>query len=428
MTFIDGRCRMATKDSVMKYRTIPLMFNLVFAAALAATVASAQEEQGSLAAAVTSGKTHLDLRYRFEHVEQDNFVNDANASTLRFRLNYATGSWQGWSGFGEFDYIGELFFRDFNSGGGTSPNRTQYPIVADPAGADLNQFYLDYQASDAARLRFGRQRINLDNQRFIGGVGWRQNEQTYDGVSLKLDSLPNTELTYTYVAQVNRIFGERSTLAKDKQNTHLLNAKIKLSDSWSLSPYVYYIDSDDTPAFSTTTFGARIVGTIPVGDNSIALVGEYASQSDAANDPVNFRASYIFIDAAWTMKNGLSLGIAYESLGGDDNVAGASFRTPLATLHAFQGWADQFLTTPNAGVNDWFGTVRYSYAKWNMQATYHDLSAQSGSADWGTELDLSVGRKLGERYSVLFKGAFFSASNTAFVDVNKYWVMLSAGF
>ncbi|MDH4048751.1 MAG: alginate export family protein [Gammaproteobacteria bacterium] len=412
----------------MKVKTVPVMCVLALTGALAAAAAGAQEEEKGLADALTSGKAQLNLRYRFEHVDQENFADDANASTLRFRLNYATGNWRHWSGFAEFDYIGEVFIDDFNSGAGTSPERVQYPVVADPEGADLNQLYFDYAASEAIRLRLGRQRILLDNHRFVGNVGWRQNEQTYDAVNLNLKNLPNTELSYSYVSQVNRIFGERSPSGKDDQNTHLLNAKISLPDGWSLFPYVYYIDSDDTPAFSTATFGARLAGKIPAGEGSIALVAEYATQSDAANGPVDFRANYAHFDAAWAMKNGLSFGIGYESLGGDENVAGASFRTPLATLHAFQGWADQFLSTPDAGVEDLYGTIMYSYAKWNMQLTYHDLSAQAGSADWGKEFDLSFGRKLSDRYGVLLKGAFFDADSTSFVDVNKYWIMLTADF
>jgi hypothetical protein len=412
----------------MSQRRISLILGFLACSAAWGVGASAQDEPQGIADALTTGKAHVNLRYRYEHVDQDGFSDNADASTLRFRLNYATGSWRQWSGFGEFDYIGELFFDDFNSGAGTSPDRTQYPVVADPEGADLNQLYLDYQPGEKARLRFGRQRINLDNQRFVGGVGWRQNEQTYDGFNLDLRNLPKTVLGYTYVAQVNRIYGERSTSGKDDQNTHLLNAKIALSDMWSLTPYAYYIDSDDTPAFSTTTVGGRATGKVAVGGGSIELAAEYATQSEAADAPVDFSADFYLIDAMWVMKNGLSLGIAFESLGGDETVAGAAFRTPLATLHLFQGWADQFLATPDAGINDVYATIKYAVAKWNLQATWHDFSAQSGSASWGTELDFLAVRALGDRYSLQLKGALFDADSSSYVDVSKYWLMLSADF
>ena len=135
--------------------------------------ALAEDDAKSLTEAVVAGDANLNFRYRYELVDQDGFDENANASTLRIRLNYLTGGWKNWSGFVEMDYVGEVIVNDFNSGAGTSSdNRDQYPVVADPKGTDLNQLYLDYKASDEATLRFGRQRILLDNQRFVGGVGW----------------------------------------------------------------------------------------------------------------------------------------------------------------------------------------------------------------------------------------------------------------
>jgi hypothetical protein len=187
------------------------------------------------------------------------------------------------------------------------------------------------------------------------------------------------------------------------------------------------IDNKDAAAFSTTTFGARLTGNIPVGDSKLNLVAELATQSDAANNPVSYDAEYFHVAATWPVNKSLTLGAAFESLGGDQNVAGASFRTPLATLHAFQGWADKFLATPGAGVDDFFVTAKYKYGVWNFTGVYHDFSAESGSADWGTELDLSVGRKISDRYGLLFKAAFYDADQHA-TDTNKFWIMFTGNY
>ncbi|MFQ6005356.1 MAG: alginate export family protein [Woeseia sp.] len=389
-------------------------------------IASAQEY--SLEQALTSGKAQVALRYRYEHVDQDNLLEDANASTLRIRLNYETGDWDGWSAFAEFDHIAEVFLNDFNSGAGTSPGRTQFSTVADPRGSDLNQLYLQYRPLADWQLRLGRQRILLDNHRFVGNVGWRQNPQTYDGLGLTVSSLANTELFYGYVENVNRIFGDKVAAGDHSVNTHLLHAKVKLSDTWSVTPYVYYIDNEDVVAFSTSTYGARLIGNIASGDSSINIVAEFASQSDAADNPVNYGADYANLSVLWSGTNGLELGAAYESLGGDPLSAGMAFRTPLATLHAFQGWADQFLSTPDAGVDDIYLIVKYRVASWNLQAVYHDYSAEAASDDFGTELDVSAGRKLGDRYGLLLKAALFNADSatTSFIDTDKFWVMLTA--
>ena len=157
---------------------------LLSAATLLISSATVAVADGSttLGEALTSGKAGVNVRARYEHVDQENIAEKADALTARLRLHYKTGSWSGLTGFVEFDYVGHLL-SDFNSGGGTSPGKGQFPVVADPKGADLNQLYFDYGFSEDSKLRFGRQRILLDNQRFVGGVGWRQNEQTYDGLT-----------------------------------------------------------------------------------------------------------------------------------------------------------------------------------------------------------------------------------------------------
>ena len=349
------------------------------------------------------------------------------ASTLRLRLNYATGSWNGWTAFAEFDYVGELIFRDFNSLGGSSPDRDRYPVVADPKGPDLNQLVLRYAPSDDATVWFGRNRIVLDNHRFVGDVGWRQNVQTFDGVGVDYTGWSNVRLSYTYVTAVRRIFGDDVPAGRHDTDNHLLNVNIRLSDDWIVIPYFYYIDNHDAASFSTSTFGARLTGDLAIGDGALNVVAELATQSDAANNPVSYDAEYFHASAFWVQRNGFSLGVDFESLGGDQALAGAAFRTPLATLHPFQGWADKFLTTPGAGVNDFYVTVRFPLEKWKFTGVYHDFSAESGSADWGTELDLLATRSLGDRYGVTLKAAFYDANQHA-TDTNKYWIMFTAAY
>ncbi|MBU2676572.1 MAG: alginate export family protein [Gammaproteobacteria bacterium] len=397
-------------------------------ALLVAAPFAAAEQSDTLADAIKSGKAGVSVRARYENVDQDGVSEKADALTARLRLNYKTGSWNGWSAFAEYDHVLQLL-SDYNSGAGTSPDKGQYPVVADPKGSDLNQLYIDYRVDDASKLRLGRQRILLDNQRFVGGVGWRQNEQTYDGLTFTTTAIQNTTLQYSYIGYVRRIFGQTVAAGKNNVDTHLLNAKVALNDSWSLTPYYYRIDNQDVPAFSTATAGARLTGGFDAGDNGkFKLAIELATQSDIANNPVSYDAEYALVDASWAMKTGLTLGLAYESLGGDANTPGASFRTPLATLHAFQGWADKFLATPGQGINDLFATVKFKAGKWNLTGVYHDFSSEAGSGDYGTEFDLAAGTKLGENCGLLFKGAFFSADTSPYTDTNKIWIMFTANY
>lgn len=396
---------------------------LIFGACLATTLTHAEDDR--LTAAIVSGNANFDLRYRYEFVDQGNIADDANASTLLMRLNYETADWNGWSGFVEFDQVVEVLLDDFNSGAGTSSSdRDRYPVVADPNGSDLNELYLQYVPSKEWRLRLGRQRIVLDDERFVGGVVWRQNEQTYDGASVVYTGFDRTTIFYSYVGNANRIFGSGVDAGDHEQDTHLLNVSVGLDEDWRVIGYAYLIDNDDAPAFSTNTFGFRVNGKLALGEQSIGLLGEVATQSDAGNAPANFDTTYFRLQALWSIGD-FTIGPGIESLGSDN---GQGFRTPLATLHAFNGWADQFLATPAAGLQDLYLRAGYRYAGWNLQAIYHDFSAEMGGEDFGGELDLLATRKLGDRYDLMLKFASFDADSAAFNDATKFWVMLSAHF
>ena len=414
----------------MKRRNQTLAISLLALLAPFSGLAAGEEDAGSFAKAMISGKAGISGRYRYEHVDQDNALKNASASTLRLRLNYRTGQWRGWSGFAEFDHVFHVLVDDFNSGAGTSPSRGEYSVVADPKGSDLNQLYVDLDPDDDWKYRLGRQRILLDNQRFVGGVGWRQNEQTYDAVTLNTTAIANTTLAYSYVNRVRRIFGQTVPAGKERLDGHLFNARITLNDAVSLTPYLYSLDYDDATASSSLSFGARGLGSHPFGSGKFNWLAEYARQSDTGDNPLSYDADYWHLNAAYAAGNDMTLGIGYEVLGADTS-AGVGFSTPLATLHAFNGWADQFLSTPGAGLEDLYVSFAFKVASWNLTVVYHDFSSDTGSFDYGDEIDVSGALKLSERYSLLLKAALFSADSSsplANVDTNKFWVMLTASY
>jgi hypothetical protein len=375
--------------------------------------------------AFTGGKGQAKFRYRLENVDQANFDNDALASTLRARLNFQTADTNAISLFAEFDYVGELLANSYNAGAGNTPDRTQYPVVADPEGPDLNQAFLQYK-NGGNQFRVGRQRITYDNHRFIGSVGWRQNEQTYDAVTYRFKK-NGLDIQAAYIGQVNRIFGK--DVPAGTHDTDIWTGNI--GKSWDgvgkLSGYYYDIDNLDAAAFSTSTYGARFAGRRKIGSPNLGYTFEYARQTDAHNNPVDYSASYYRIDLSLAFDN-ITPYFGYESLGGDDQRSGASFRTPLATLHAFNGWADQFLVTPDAGLQDIFGGLKGKVGSWSWNVLYHDFQAESGSEKFGKEVDGSISRKFAKHYGLLFKAAWFDASSESKVDVTKFWVQLTADF
>jgi len=378
--------------------------------------------------AFTQGKGKLSFRYRFESVDQDSFSKDALASTLRMRLNFKTDDWKGIGAFAEFDYVGEVGWDDYNAGSGNTPGKGEYPVVADPKGPDLNQAYLQWSNKTGTLLRGGRQRIIFDNARFVGNVGWRQNEQTYDAVYFQQKTGTGLDVQVAYAWQVNRIFGDDVPAGTHDGDIWLGNLSQDWKDLGRLTAYYYDIANDDSASFSTQTYGARFAGSRKMDNTRFGYSLEFAHQTDAHDNPVDYSADYYRADLSLAFAM-LTPYIGYESMEGDDARAGASFRTPLATLHAFNGWADMFLNTPDAGLNDLFGGIRGTAGAWSWDLLYHDFEAESGNGKFGNEFDASLSRKFAEKYSVLFKAAWFDADRKApYPDTTKLWVQLTADF
>lgn len=401
-------------------RTGALFFGLTLVAGTTLNVQAAE----TIEEALSNGEAHLNFRYRFENVDQDGFRDDAHASTLRTRLNYRTDSWRGASFFVEADDLTYIGDDDFNN---TRNGKVNRPVVADPDGTDINQLYVDYSAGDTL-FRLGRQRINLDNQRFVGGVGWRQNEQTFDALTVLDQSFTNTTIVYSYIDNVSRIFGpDKGTPPKDIDSAnHVLNVNYKTRGGANVSGYAYLMDLKDADALSNRTVGLRYSRTFDAGDLKVPMNVELANQKDYGDNPFSYSANYYLLEIGVALEN-VKIMVANEVLEGDHRVAGEAFVTPAATLHAFQGWADQFLSTPAGGIDDKYVTVSGSVLGGSIGLTYHKFEAESGSADYGSEWDFVFKRSLTDHVGLMFKVADYREDGFS-VDTTKYWLMLTADF
>ncbi|MBS94521.1 MAG: hypothetical protein CL799_08800 [Chromatiales bacterium] len=368
----------------------------------------------------------LSLRYRYETVDDDAKTRDATASTLKTSLTIAPKG-DNWSFLAQIDNVSRIGNDRFND---TRNGETTYPKVVDPDGTDINQFFVSYTGFKDTTLAAGRQRITRANQRFIGGIIWRQNEQTYDAASVSYDN-DKLDLYYSYISNVERLYGPDSGTPLDNldSETHLLDALYTISPTLKIFGYGYFMDFEsDAPTLSNQTIGLRVTGKAGSEDGvNVDYQVEFASQEDHGDNPIDYDANYYLLDATLNVSD-FGFRAGYEVLEGDDD-AGEAFRTPLATLHKFQGWADKFLTTPDAGIEDAYigATAKFLGGKFSL--TYHDFSAETGSADWGDEIDISMLWKIGKQYSVLLKAAEFDAdSEGGMTDATKVWVQLQASW
>lgn len=367
-----------------------------------------------------STDTHVNFRLRYEDVSvEENSTQDAQALTLRSRINFKFGQENGFSGLVEIDQISVLGIDNYND---TINGKSSYAKIVDPAGSDLNQAWIGYNSS-STQLKFGRQRILLDNQRFIGGVGFRQNEQTYDAFSLKYQGPQDLSVYYAHIDQVNRIFGDKSVNGKHANSTNLLNIKAPDSPVGKFTAYAYLIDNKQASRFSTNTYGLNLTHSL----GPLDYIAEYAYQISAGNNLLDYHASYKRAVVSFTETTGV-FSIGYENLGSDKALA--SFITPLATLHKFQGWTDQFLVTQKEGISDLFlsftSTIKGVKIKTMMHQFKSDRLAQGGFSDLGSEFALSGTKKLG-RFNVGVKYASYKAGDLIFnkVDTEKIWLTMT---
>lgn len=387
--------------------------------------AAARPQDDAGARTFLGGKTSIGFRVRYEGVDDDALTREATAATLRTRLGWQSAPLHGFGLALEVDDVRALV-DDYNSTNGGDATR---PIVGDPEGTEVNVAAVTY-TNGAHTAGLGRQRIAFDNQRFVGSVPWRQNEQTFDAVSLRTKALPRTELAYAYVENVNRVYGPQNggtQAANWHGGSHLLNAKVNAGPAGSIALFAYLMEFDNAETQSNATYGALWTGAVPLaGDWKLPFALSYAAQEDYGDNPVAYSTGYSQVEAGVAYK-AVTVKFGRETLGGDATRTGRMFRTPLATLHAFQGWTDKFLTTPAQGIEDTYVGVTGKVAGIDLQAFWHDYGAEAVSRDYGTELNLSAGYRFAGRYDVLLKLADYRADGFA-ADTKKYWLQFGASF
>ena len=412
---------MTARNSIL----VPLLPILIFGSA---TVQAQDGSAETLTDMVREGAINLTFRYRYEYVDQDNFDRNARASTLKSRITFKSASYQNLSFLVEADNVSYIGDDDFNS---TDNGNTNYPTVADPKGTEFNQAWLKYQWNDLSGA-YGRQRIHHGNQRFVGGVGWRQNEQTFDGFRAQWQGDSGLVVDYAYVYNVNRLFGPDDTDAQPGNlpgENHLMRVDYTFAGDHTLSGFFYLLDVDERRSYapglsvdnSSDTYGLEYKGAL----GPVNLRAAYASQSDAADSNLDYDADY------YVLEGGLALGpvkakLGYEVLGGDN---GVGFKTPYATLHAFQGWADKFLTTPGDGIEDLYVNLSGKLGPVSLGATYHDFQAEDSSADFGDEINLVATWVFNDLLNFQLHYADFSSdAPQRYDDTRKAWFTVNLSF
>ncbi len=407
---------------------------LAFLAVAGLRTASAADS-GDLVTALMQTRPLVDVRARYEEVEQTGIAANAHAETLRARLGLETGKLLDTQLLVE----GELLIplnHDYRPDNAV-PTYTRYPLVADPENYVLNRLALINTSLPQTTVTVGRQRIILDDQRFVGNSPWRQNEVTYDAVRVVNQSIKDLTVDLTYLDRMHRAYGVDSPQGTYKGDNYLANLAYQFPVG-KLTAFAYVLELDpivgltgalDPSRGSTGTYGGRFAGTWPLDGVKLGYVVSYAWQESRADNPLRFSNDYFLAELSATVRS-FTLTLSEEILQGNGT---AGFATPLATLHQFQGWADKFLTTPPNGIKDphvslaWTRSHLWGLDSVSATVVYHDFRAERVNTSYGTEYDLSLGAKW-RHYAALLKYANYTADRATPVavarDTSKFWAQL----
>ncbi len=423
-----------------KQRKIPLTVGLI-AFAVANSSAIADDMTKSIEDALTfgnGGAVKIDLNTRYENVNQDNVrvpalrgiplpasrqPVTANAVTTRLRLGLLSPKFHGVQGYAEYQ---GLYAMDSNYNS-TRNGKGEYSIVADPYENELDQLWLSYEGIPDTIIKGGRQIIQFDDQRFIGNVGWRQLQQTFDSALIANKSINNLTINAGYIGRAKTV-----TATTEGLTAPILNVNYNFGDYGNLIGYAYWLDFTDPDVYfkSNQSYGLRFVNSEKprkfFEHYSFLYTAEWSIQSDYQNSPRDYTVNRYNLMGGFSAYM-FSFQGAMEQLDGVGK--NKAFQTPLGTNFAFQGWADQFLVTPDNGIRDVFGTVTTKLDNDSiiLSGIYHNFYDDTGNIHYGKEWDFRAVKKFGRHYSLLAQYAYYDADQYS-TDTQKIWLQGNVSF
>ena len=440
----------------------------VFLVGAALLSANALAEE-SLTESLVSGKFTANERLRYESVDDDAFASKAEALTLRSRVGYETAPYHDFTVLTEFENVAVVGDMDeYQLPAPPVPSALGDAVIADEKGSEFNRFQLRYRGISKLNLTLGRQYLVYDNQRWIGNVGFRQDDQTFDAFSAEYKGIDDFTFNYAYVSGVHGITPNFDSKASD----NLLNINYNGFTLGKISAYSYDLHSqndslrgpasniDVNPALryiSNETVGLRFDGsynlptTVPL---KAIYRAEYAKQHAEIMEPVpkrhsvqtSYEADYQLAELGLTWGFGggsfaLTPLVGYEVLGSDEGRYG--LQTPYATKHAFNGWADQFLVTPKEGLVDEYMTLGFDWNTYAIKTSfqYHEYSSDAenlkrkANLDFGKESSVQVIKTFGPKWTIGTKYAVYDQTDdlkdiklSKKFDTTKFWAWVEYNY
>ena len=403
------------------------ILELLLLAALVSGAARAEEippGMESIGAAFASGRPILELRPRYNRIDESDKPERTEGITYRAIAGWQTAPWRGLRLTAELIHTGHIGDKDYNDDGAQFFT-SRYPLLPDPGTTQVNRAFLDYTGVEATRIRAGRQVVRMDNQRFLSDNDFRNIPQLFDGVGITNTAIPNAELHAAYYWRQRNTSGTEAKL-----NLTLLHAAWNPAPGHGVAAYAYFHDQAQNGAFtgfadsSYRIVGARAEGTVPGGAFDWLYIAEAATQrAFSGGDPrIDVRYWRLGGGAAtdrWTVR------YDYEVKGSNEGAYG--LQTPLTDFYAFNGWTLHFFNTPFQGLRDQWLTGRLQVGPLIGYGEAHRFKSDFGRLDFGRETDLGLTWLALENLSVRLQNARYrpGSSQPPQPRITKYWLTVT---
>ena len=278
-------------------------------------------------------------------------------------------------------------------------------------------------------LKAGRQELNYDDQRLLGGVNWKQQGRVHDVAVFMFEDTASKFKVHVGAAYNQN--GEANVLNSYKVKNNYkemqyfwLNKQIS-----SLSASLIFLNAgtQSTITASKSRFMQTAGTHLEYKKDALFASGRFYYQTAKLYDKT-YTAAYMFgADVNYTLMKKITVGLGIEQMTGQSQTdttkaykeINHAFNPLYGTAHKFNGYMDYYYAGnahKNVGLTDIYFKAKYKAEKWSLGADVHQFmaaidvldskaTATSGNitamnSNLGTEIDLELNYKFSPLFSI----------------------------
>ncbi|MEL6557073.1 MAG: alginate export family protein [Bacteroidota bacterium] len=368
-----------------------------------------EQSQNELTSLINEGEFVFNGKLRFWHAN-DAAARTSQAYSFGTNFGYLSKSYKGFRIYAEGESVVALTPDLYFDGVNGLTDRTN---VTDPETLELNQMYVSYNdtlnGGTVINFKVGRQAAIVEDERFIGRVSARQDDQTFDAIYGKLlNDDKGVSFEYAYMYQVNRLIAEVGDWRSD---SHAFMLGFYKNPMARVGIFSHLLDfQDDSPGQSNQTFGITIDRSkIPQDRTAVTYQTAFAYQSEYGDNPIAYDAFLINAEVGVSVPGAGVFRLGYELASSDNGVA--SYQFPLSTGQRLHRISDKFINPPADGLHNPYFTAESRNIFWGIGGWlgYHTYFSEESGDFLAHEIDVVLYREIvpGLARAELTYGSFF---------------------